>query len=341
MLVPNRHEASESYRYGFQNQEKDDELKGEGNSLDYAFRMHDARIGRFLSTDPLFASYPWNSSYAFSENRVIDGVDLEGLEYATVIYKYYYGSKTPVFEVAWHDNLQHNTYGRLGQGVAFRAERYDKNKKRISVSETSMFKRNAGIGGILDHGFYYGPTQVPEMFVITRYILPAVDAVDEAGRIHDRAYDFVGGTADNATDSWGTIEADEALIRATATISRLGIGGRDPFNGQSITEAEWTAANRANVYFEWTQWDKIEAVSDWMEKHYKNDSRKGSGLLNDSETNQRNNYNTFRGKYMHQNSEGIWVENDGMWKTVGEGKKAYRAPLTPKEMAKSIPSSKL
>ncbi|MEX0596650.1 MAG: hypothetical protein WD512_09125, partial [Candidatus Paceibacterota bacterium] len=81
MLVPNRHGASESYRYGFQGQEKDDEVKGEGNSLNYTFRMHDARVGRFFAVDPLYKDYPWNSSYAFSENRVTDGIELEGLEF--------------------------------------------------------------------------------------------------------------------------------------------------------------------------------------------------------------------------------------------------------------------
>jgi RHS repeat-associated protein len=80
MLVPNRHGSSTAYRYGFQGQEKDDELKGEGNSLNYTFRMHDPRVGRFFATDPLDAKYPHNSPYAFSENRVIDGVELEGLE---------------------------------------------------------------------------------------------------------------------------------------------------------------------------------------------------------------------------------------------------------------------
>ncbi len=43
--------------------------------------MYDPRIGRFFAVDPLTADYPWNSPYAFSENRVIDGVELEGLEY--------------------------------------------------------------------------------------------------------------------------------------------------------------------------------------------------------------------------------------------------------------------
>ena len=81
MLLPGRHGSVDSYRYGFQGQEKDDEIKGEGNSINYKFRMHDPRLGRFFAVDPLADQYPWNSTYAFSENRVIDGIDLEGLEY--------------------------------------------------------------------------------------------------------------------------------------------------------------------------------------------------------------------------------------------------------------------
>lgn len=34
----------------------------------------------FFATDPLEKNYPWNSPYAFSENRVIDGIELEGAE---------------------------------------------------------------------------------------------------------------------------------------------------------------------------------------------------------------------------------------------------------------------
>ncbi len=71
---------AESYRYGFQNQEKDDEIKGAGNSVNYKYRMHDPRVGRFFAVDPLASKYPWNSTYAFSENRVLDAIELEGLE---------------------------------------------------------------------------------------------------------------------------------------------------------------------------------------------------------------------------------------------------------------------
>jgi hypothetical protein len=49
--------------------------------VSFKYRIHDPRIGRFLSVDPLAPEYPWNSSYAFAENRVIQGIDLEGAEY--------------------------------------------------------------------------------------------------------------------------------------------------------------------------------------------------------------------------------------------------------------------
>jgi len=72
------------YRYGFQGQETDDEIKGKGNSVNYKYRMHDPRVGRFFAVDPLASKYPHNSPYAFSENRVIDAIELEGLETFTL-----------------------------------------------------------------------------------------------------------------------------------------------------------------------------------------------------------------------------------------------------------------
>jgi RHS repeat-associated protein len=70
------------YRFGFNGMESDNEVNGEGNSYAFKYRIHDPRLGRFLSVDPLSATYPWNSPYAFAENRVIDGMDLEGREWS-------------------------------------------------------------------------------------------------------------------------------------------------------------------------------------------------------------------------------------------------------------------
>ena len=68
------------YRYFFNGQEADNEVCGEGALHAFEYRMHDTRIGRFWSVDPLAGKFPWNSPYAFAENRVVDGMELEGLE---------------------------------------------------------------------------------------------------------------------------------------------------------------------------------------------------------------------------------------------------------------------
>ena len=81
--MPERSGSSELYRYGFNGKEKDE--SGEFGNLthyDYGFRIYNPGIGRFLSVDPLTADYPGWSPYPFAMNRVIDGVDLDGLEYA-------------------------------------------------------------------------------------------------------------------------------------------------------------------------------------------------------------------------------------------------------------------
>jgi RHS repeat-associated protein len=55
--------------------------KGASNTYDFGARIYNPRIARFLSVDPADDEFPWNSPYAFAENRVIDGVDLKGREW--------------------------------------------------------------------------------------------------------------------------------------------------------------------------------------------------------------------------------------------------------------------
>jgi RHS repeat-associated protein len=70
-----------SSTYGFQGQETDQSGEfGSGDMISYKYRVHDPRIGRFFSVDPLTSKYPFYSPYSFSGNRVIDRVELEGLE---------------------------------------------------------------------------------------------------------------------------------------------------------------------------------------------------------------------------------------------------------------------
>lgn len=76
MLVPNPDREPSDYRYGFQGQEKDDEIKGEGNSYDFGERLYDPRIGRWSSTDNI--DKPWLSPYQFASNNPINNLDPDG-----------------------------------------------------------------------------------------------------------------------------------------------------------------------------------------------------------------------------------------------------------------------
>ncbi|MFM7638349.1 MAG: RHS repeat domain-containing protein [Bacteroidota bacterium] len=78
--VNGRSFSSAEYRFGYQNQEKDDEIAGEGNAVIYKYRVHNARLGRFLSIDPLMAKYPHISPYAAFGNNPILFIDVDGKE---------------------------------------------------------------------------------------------------------------------------------------------------------------------------------------------------------------------------------------------------------------------
>lgn len=64
--------------YKYQEQERQEELGLNWDS--FKWRNYDYAIGRFMSIDPLAEKYAYQSPYNFSENRVIDARELEGLE---------------------------------------------------------------------------------------------------------------------------------------------------------------------------------------------------------------------------------------------------------------------
>ena len=83
MVMPGRSYSSlsSSYRFGLQGQEHDNEWTGtkDGN-VHFKFRDYDPRLGRFKSVDPLADKYAYNSTYAFQENKLGLGTELEGRE---------------------------------------------------------------------------------------------------------------------------------------------------------------------------------------------------------------------------------------------------------------------
>jgi hypothetical protein len=62
--------SSDAYRFGFNTQEKDDEVNGEGNHNTALFWEYDSRLGRRWNTDPVVK--PWESLYAcLSDNPIL------------------------------------------------------------------------------------------------------------------------------------------------------------------------------------------------------------------------------------------------------------------------------
>jgi len=131
------------YRFGFQSQELDNESSGAGNTYSFIFRVYNSLICRFLSVDPLSKKYPHNSPYNFSENRVIDCGELEGLEifYAadgTLIGKF--GSSTEVRRVDDENVEQFKT--ELAKAIHSRDE-YNRIRSNIDNNKYSVGLDNA------------------------------------------------------------------------------------------------------------------------------------------------------------------------------------------------------
>ena len=172
MLLPNRHESSNEYRYGYQGQEKDYEIKGEGNSLNYKYRMHDPRVGRFFAVDPLTSQYPHYTPYSFSGNKLIAFRELEGLEETSAIFgagiTANISSKLKLSHVRGNLNASLNvgsgkTQGNFSAGISF----YTGGLGTIQGTYANGHKQSLNIEGNASAGITYGtgngsnPNQLP------------------------------------------------------------------------------------------------------------------------------------------------------------------------------------
>jgi RHS repeat-associated protein len=68
--------SGSSYRYGFNGKEKSEEIFVEAYSFEA--RVYDARLGRFLSTDPRESEYAWQSTYVYFSNSPVSQIDFNG-----------------------------------------------------------------------------------------------------------------------------------------------------------------------------------------------------------------------------------------------------------------------
>jgi RHS repeat-associated protein len=161
MQMPGRSFSSESYRYGFNGIENDNEIKGDGNSLDFGARIYDSRLGRWLSVDPDYMKYPgWSGYNAFNNSPLIivdptgNGGEAVIEDGKMVIYMdfYIYGDSkrlTPELAIERAEALQSALNKHPSQAVAVDGNTYDVTFKinGYVVTESDaieMAKQNTG-----------------------------------------------------------------------------------------------------------------------------------------------------------------------------------------------------
>jgi RHS repeat-associated protein len=127
------------YRFGFNGQEGDDEVSGEGNSWNYKYRMYDARLGRFFAVDPLAHDYPYYTPYSFAANQPIHAVELEGLESSNDL------SPAQPSENKVYNDITFEFLDFLDPMLEWLDEHwYDEDKPFVDVTLASVGSENAG-----------------------------------------------------------------------------------------------------------------------------------------------------------------------------------------------------
>nr|WP_294922374.1 RHS repeat-associated core domain-containing protein [uncultured Flavobacterium sp.] len=202
-LVPNRHGSSDSYRYGFNGMEKDDELKGEGNSMNYTFRMYDPRVGRFFSTDPLTKEYPMLTPYQFASNTPIAADDLEGLEARVRIKKntYFVTLKNVNFKFVFRKSTEYFTEA---------AARNNTPKKDFTIN-TQMFDYK-------DKWDYFNADTPQPSKDYTPQGLNIIEGAKTSGRSSENTFYFSQSSSGEWTTGFGDVPSD----------SKFGFGGGTP-----------------------------------------------------------------------------------------------------------------
>jgi len=138
MQMPGRVFNSGGYRYGFNGKENDNEVKGEGNQIDFGMRVYDPRVAKFLSVDPMSSERVAWTPYNSMRNNPINNIDPTGALDEWV---------QTGGEMKWDDRVvdQKSAERIYGKGAIYRAPGYEytaKNGDRIHLGDERMFAVN-------------------------------------------------------------------------------------------------------------------------------------------------------------------------------------------------------
>jgi RHS repeat-associated protein len=217
MLVPNRFESVEDYRYGFNGKEKDDEVKGKGNSIDFGERLYDARAGRWWSTDNYLK--PWISSYQFASDNPINNIDPDGND---EIHFYYRTEQTLDSEGKAHivltlsteiikNDQEHTFFMHSPTGATTQFHPFQNNRlpnQGSTAASDNQLPMSQGIS------WFYGLFEKPldDYAYLGRLLKAAPEVMDHYSNAREDAMRFKG-----AVNMAGSVEFTETLITATET----------------------------------------------------------------------------------------------------------------------------
>jgi len=209
----------------FQNQrfDKDFDL----NWVQFKWRNHDPQIGRFIEIDPLAHDYRHNSTYAFSENRVTDGRELEGLEYVSIhhytngmngIKRHYMSSDKEINKIHGTTSGPYNSvsYGPLGKGVIH----YYYNDKGENYKTEWDQKQTGGRSDFEFHGLYSGPGSITtdggKNSIKYDFTFQPIDWADAIAKRHDMDYANATATGEKYAgflEDIRTVQADKDMVQ--------------------------------------------------------------------------------------------------------------------------------
>jgi len=143
--MPGRIYRDTTFRFGYNNKEKDDETYGRGNEYDYGARIYNPRLAKWLSPDPLANNFPSETPYNYTSNNPIIYVDRQGQTkwlFLTIVNEQ--KNTTTVIKIKVNDELKHvptyhNSDG-LGSGDIDLHDWHD-----INLSATIVVKKNGKI----------------------------------------------------------------------------------------------------------------------------------------------------------------------------------------------------
>jgi hypothetical protein len=208
--------------------------------------------------------YRYNSTYAFSENKVINGRELEGLEYVAMhhyadgtngIKMYYKSTDKEINQRGGTTSGPYNSasYGPAGRGVVHYY--YDNNGK---VTAERWDQRQTGGNSDMEyHGLYSGSGSITDRKGNYDFSFQPIDMADAIAKRHDMDYaaiqknDKPGDVAGTAfLEDVRTVQADRDMVQRIGdynNIFKKVSGVETPYRTSSSGEMELSMAGQQIV----------------------------------------------------------------------------------------------